>query len=822
MTYTNIELCTAILKADASRDVVNILSVAGYWEDSNKWRPFADNENNFGSIGNQQSDAVAALVEKLINSIDARLMGLAGERSVVPESENCPKDMRQAIAYFVEGKSRPFGERDGNIFYWTEQEIRQESEKISLYATGKRASEGFPCLTIADTGEGQTPDRFPETFLSLGKQNKMRIPFVQGKFNMGGTGVFQFCNGEDKNQIQLVLSRRNPALLGPDASIRDAQWGFTVIRRVTRPGMRNPMYEYLAPEKNEVLSFQARSMPIFPSDDKERPIPYAKHAEYGSLIKMFEYNAKSAKTNITFTGSSGDSLKTKIEEALPESALPIQIAECRSHLQGRDRRSFVDELLGAVTQLGNFDADKRSKRLETVNPITGIVTLEGSRLPVRVYVFKENPETDRYNSKGVLFTINGQTHGNLTANFFGRKKVNLSYIRDSLFVVVDCTNMDAEIRVDLFMNSRDRMRNNQYSQELEAQLEKFLGEEPTLLELNRKRHEERIKRSLEDQKPLEDTLRNLVKNNPQLANLLPFGLRIPTNIPGTGTSASGNTKTFTGVKHPTFFRFKGEKDSLNRETPLNQNTRVVFETDVQDDYFSRKSVNGIFAVDVKNQNGANITVDYRVGNLKDGLMTVALEVDDRHVKPGDELTYEFLISDETLLNPFKNELKLKILAKADPHQPGTKGTNSATNKGKGDTGGTKSAGLPDIFAIEEHDWTTEGFNAESALKIKSKPDAQGFDFFYNKDNKFLKHSQSLGKTDAKVLDHQYKIGLMLLSLSIIDAAKKEADEEADRILTEQLDLEALVSEISQAVSPYWLSIVEALGGLDFEESILAD
>ena len=197
MTYTNIELCTAILEADASRDVVNILSVAGYWGDSNKWRPFADNENNFGSIGNQQSDAVAALVEKLINSIDARLMGLAGERGVVPESENCPKDMRQAIAYFVEGKNYPFGERDGNIFYWTDQEIRKESEKISLYATGKRASEGFPCLTIADTGEGQTPDRFPETFLSLGKQNKMRIPFVQGKFNMGGTGVCQFCNGED-------------------------------------------------------------------------------------------------------------------------------------------------------------------------------------------------------------------------------------------------------------------------------------------------------------------------------------------------------------------------------------------------------------------------------------------------------------------------------------------------------------------------------------------------------------------------------------------------------------------------------------------------
>ena len=28
-----------------------------------------------------------------------------------------------------------------------------------------------------------------DTFLSLNKNNKLRIPFVQGKFNMGGTGA---------------------------------------------------------------------------------------------------------------------------------------------------------------------------------------------------------------------------------------------------------------------------------------------------------------------------------------------------------------------------------------------------------------------------------------------------------------------------------------------------------------------------------------------------------------------------------------------------------------------------------------------------------
>jgi hypothetical protein len=68
---------------------------------------------------------------------------------------------------------------------------RDVARGITLAATGVKGQEGDPCLTIADQGEGQTPRKFPDTFLSLEKSNKLRIPFVQGKFNMGGTGVLQ-------------------------------------------------------------------------------------------------------------------------------------------------------------------------------------------------------------------------------------------------------------------------------------------------------------------------------------------------------------------------------------------------------------------------------------------------------------------------------------------------------------------------------------------------------------------------------------------------------------------------------------------------------
>ena len=89
-------------------------------------------------------------------------------------------------------------------------------------------SKSAPSYLIVDDGEGQTPQSFPDTFMSLAKSNKMRIPFVQGKFNSGGTGVLQFCG--DQN-LQLIASRRHPqAPVVPDDPTAHL-WGFSIVRR---------------------------------------------------------------------------------------------------------------------------------------------------------------------------------------------------------------------------------------------------------------------------------------------------------------------------------------------------------------------------------------------------------------------------------------------------------------------------------------------------------------------------------------------------------------------------------------------------------------
>lgn len=119
------------------------------------------------------------------------------------------------------------------------------AERIMLVATGNSMD---PCYTIVDTGEGQTPDDLPGTILSLPTSNKppnkTRIPFVQGRFNMGGTGVLRFCG---YHNYQLVISRRDPRLLKSGSNEKDSLWGFTIIRRKDpSQTSESSIYEYLA------------------------------------------------------------------------------------------------------------------------------------------------------------------------------------------------------------------------------------------------------------------------------------------------------------------------------------------------------------------------------------------------------------------------------------------------------------------------------------------------------------------------------------------------------------------------------------------------
>jgi len=243
-------LCLSLADAETEKEVINILKSAGYWDDPKYWKYFGGIEDNWSTIGNQQSSPAYALVEKLINCVDAMLMSRCLEHGIDPEGEEAPKSLSEAQQIF-------FRIPNGRLSLIDEKERAKLADNICLVATGAKRS---PCYSIIDRGEGQTPNSMPNTLLGLFRSIKQRIPFVQGKFHMGGTGALRFCG---EHNLQLVISKRNPAILdsGDDSG---KYWGFTLVRRERpRQGRRSSVCTYLAPG-GEIPRFKAESLPLMP------------------------------------------------------------------------------------------------------------------------------------------------------------------------------------------------------------------------------------------------------------------------------------------------------------------------------------------------------------------------------------------------------------------------------------------------------------------------------------------------------------------------------------------------------------------------------
>jgi len=157
-------LCLDLISADTENDVIRLLCNARMWDEPAFWRNYGDYENNYNTIGNQQSSPDAALIEKVVNAIDARLMNECLVRGINPEGPTAPQSIQEAVAHFFDQGIDSV--RAGRIREWPMSKRTEVARNITVAATGAKAVSGRPCFTISDSGEGQTPATMPNTFLS--------------------------------------------------------------------------------------------------------------------------------------------------------------------------------------------------------------------------------------------------------------------------------------------------------------------------------------------------------------------------------------------------------------------------------------------------------------------------------------------------------------------------------------------------------------------------------------------------------------------------------------------------------------------------------
>jgi hypothetical protein len=815
------DLCVGLLNAETEDEVIALLREAGYWEDPAVWRHYGDVDNNWGQGGNQQSLAEAALVEKIVNAVDARLINECLERGIDLKGPDAPKSIRAAVSRFFEGGSGDRISIGGFVEEWTSEKIREIAQGITLCGTGTKP---ILNLTISDCGEGQTPRKLPTTIMSLNKSNKMYIPFVQGQFNQGGTGALRFCG---KNNLQLVISRRNPKLLGSDPDEEDSDWGFTVVRR-ERPagGRRNSIYTYLAPvgvgsahpeRKGDVLSFSAPSLNIYP--DKESP--YGREASYGTAIKLFDYKYLGERSNII----RGRSILSRLDLLLPEIALPIRVYEFRKRENGKylDPGSRETTLSGLRRRLAN------TANVEKGFPITIPFSPAGEQLYATVYAFKpagtarDDDETDdaeantraklggltRYRKReGVLFVRNGQTQATLPKDFFRRDSIKLKTIADDILVFVECDKMNDDVREDLFMPSRDRLTDNDFKGELIDGLEQALRGDDTLRKLRNQRQLERMSERIKDDKPLADVLQQLIRTSPNLTALLQLGQRI--TAPFNTNPATQEEKPFKGEVYPSFFKIKNVPygEVHKRGCPINYRMRLSFETDARDDYFSRRIEGGKFSLIWVDDAGAEHKVSTVGPNLRHGAASVMATLPD-DVEVGQ--VRRFIARTEDTRSKFENRIDVTIRPQAEHREGGNRPRKErrtpSRTPGK-DREKPRELATPRIVPVYRDRWAEQrpAFDEYTGMRMEVEYDGDDNEiptFRINMDNTPLLNEIKQRRLEDASARNQFMYGNVLVGLSILLQDKEKSDAPDD---AKEIKVEDRIEMTCRALAPFMLSL----------------
>lgn len=534
------------------------------------WKPLGQNQSNYGVVKNQQSNPIAALIEKVTNSIDAILTKKCLEAGIDPKSSDAPQTMDEAIEKFYPSNN------------WDLTTNRKsQSEEIQIIADGKgprNQLNQFPTsVIIYDNGEGQHPQDFETSFLSLLRGNKNDIHFVQGKYNMGGSGAIVFCG---KKRYQLIASKKYD---------QTGDFGFTLIREHPKKESDNTKetwYEYLLFD-GKIASFTI--------DELDLGL-HNRRFETGTIIKMYSYQFPKG-----YSGFAQD-LNQSINEFLFSPALPILTKDTAERYP--NNKVLDNDLFGLKRRLhkeeGEYISDKFSEVFE--DDLFGKMKVSCFVFNLKVKDFDLKKTRDeiqrRYfkNGMNVLFSMNGQVHGFYTSEFISRS-LKLNLLKNHLLIHVECTEMKYDFRKELFMASRDRLKDGEETQQLRHYLASKLSASDGRLQEIEKMRKQAV--NIDASTDTNQLLKNFTKNLPMNSDLMKLlGSTYKLDIdkdkkPETKTEKKSDKPKeeipFSPKRFPSSFKinYNGSADTEVAKIPLNGEKTIRFTTDCENEYFDR-------------------------------------------------------------------------------------------------------------------------------------------------------------------------------------------------------------------------------------------
>ncbi len=819
------KVCKQLLEAESEAEVQAILMAEPEMAQPKNWRPLDGRETNFNVTSNQASDGGKALTELMTNMVDAILLKRAYEEGVDPKGRYAPKTMYEAVDRFVKnlggGKLTKLDQKDK----W----LREYSARNLVIGVtgGKSQKTGLPCYTFVDNGEGQTAAAFPTTFLSLSHGNKKSIEFVQGKYNMGSSGVLGYCG---KLNYKLIISRRYD---------KRHPWAWTLVRKRPTDGM--PIFEYFAPS-GVVPTFNMESIEPFHLAGG-KPFNSNGTSEIvtswstGTIVKLYDYQI--GNEYLSFRGN-----REALNENLVETILPFRIYDFRQspdkkrgglRALGVDERGFYgmewlllkthgstvsvaasgDDEAPEVDQEGQATAESEVFIGEGEHPELG-------RVRVRGVVLRQGALPDWLNPRKHINRIFHSVHGQVQFKETRGRLSDLGFpaLKDRLVIFVDASDLTFEAHNGVWKADREHINKNYWGQLYLEEVKQLIRESEDLKILQQQIAQEELDTTA-DEKSVE-LFQRLVNSDKNLADLL-SGILPRISMPhggGDGTD-SGSGKKFEGKLSPSYLRFEERVKKSVFEIPINARKPIKATTDVVNDYFIRADATGKLVV----VEHAQVRLSVHK-HLRDGRLTLFLKPIAAEVTVGEEIDFSAALEDEWNGIPdISDKFKIRIgppETKVDPIPPPVPrpdpkpvGPVDASQQGKKSAAPTLA--MPHFQFLTRDGRELDGESTQKwddGMSEHSGGFAKDFGdgnikYFINYDNAYHIADKKRQKGDVakKAITEKYKWGMLVLMLSF-EQVCRSLPEIQRKAISENLD--EVRRLVANAASSTVLTIADVL------------
>ena len=551
-------------------------------------------------------------------------MKAASIAHIDPESPIAPQSPQDAVRMLF-SKELPGAERAGRLNdIDSDADLRNFArDNLIIGVTGEQ-DKGETCFTIIDNGEGQKSEDFKSTFLSLSHKNKSEIPYVQGKYNMGSSGVLIYCG---QKRYKLIISRRHEG---------NHPWAWTLVReKPNNPGP--PIYQYYAPNRS-VPVFDG-NRPIHPLRQKEGGIDEDVARGKGTIVKLYNYKIDGRND---FIG-----IRNGIAQNMVSTTLPVRLMDYRFPRANRGGRAgFVDErtALGLEAELTRsrtpnspeYDGTKPGRKItiSTSNdPTIGTIILEA-------VLFDEIPECLKSTRDRVFHHVNGQVQYKQKRGYLSQT-IKMPGLMDKAAIIVDASNLNDNAQLKVWSANRENIMNTTEGDIYQAIVDKALIDSQELKEWEQQKAAEEVNKAAG--KAQNDTFQNLLNRVPEIKNLLMSGLalKLPPVPP--------NPKPpYEGQFVPTYLSLNSRSKAQQPiQLEIGENREISFGTDAANDYLSRADSPGKAYVTQLQSNNLPLRISW---HLRDGTFLARIQTTGDSVKAGDAIELEARFVDPNLIN----------------------------------------------------------------------------------------------------------------------------------------------------------------------------